>query len=568
MRGDPPLIGGGKVQETNYRRKAAAAASETDPPLGRMRRPRYNRRHGNVLAGVSSGLLAKVRLSRRVVLVASAFVAASAATFALYFSSPPPVPALPQVFKRSAKELVVLIRPGPVVYFPGAKGSMEGLDADLLRLFAAEKNLVLHFVAVDDVVQLYSGLANGEGQIGAGGLLRPPPGARADAVTASGTDGSKEASDKPPPNNSSLHWTVGYHIVEPVLIYNTDGFRPANWNDLDDETVAFSDSAGLDSEIASVRKDHPAVVLQPVAQPSPVELIARVSGGEISYAIVGSLAAAIARNIYLDFDVAFPIGGKRQVAWAVSGHSPRLAADLDRFIERVKRDGTLARLLERYVPELQQFQRLDASGLQERARTALPQYRQLFREAQEKTGIDWRLLAALAYQESKWDPAATSETGVRGFMQITEDTAKHLGITNLLDPGQNVLAGARYLGTLKDKLPARIQEPDRTWLALAAYNIGLGHLEDARVLAQRQGLDPDHWSNVKKVLPLLALPEHYEKAKLGYARGGMPVAFVDRVRGYYDVLLARETPLQPRLRLFADAPEASTSDKAPATAKN
>jgi membrane-bound lytic murein transglycosylase F len=206
--------------------------------------------------------------------------------------------------------------------------------------------------------------------------------------------------------------------------------------------------------------------------------------------------------------------------------------------------------------------------LQERARTALPQYRQLFREAQEKTGIDWRLLAALAYQESKWDPAATSETGVRGFMQITEDTAKHLGITNLLDPGQNVLAGARYLGVLKGKLPARIQEPDRTWLALAAYNIGLGHLEDARVLAQRQGLDPDHWSNVKKVLPLLALPEHYERAKLGYARGGMPVAFVDRVRGYYDVLLAREAPLQPRLRLFADAPAASIADVPPPAAKN
>jgi membrane-bound lytic murein transglycosylase F len=215
------------------------------------------------------------------------------------------------------------------------------------------------------------------------------------------------------------------------------------------------------------------------------------------------------------------------------------------------------------VPDLKQFQRLDASGLHERVRSVLPQYRQLFRDAQEKTGIDWRLLAALAYQESKWDPGATSETGVRGFMQITEDTARRLGVTNLLDPGQNVLAGARYLRDLKDKMPARIQEPDRTWLALAAYNIGLGHLEDARVLAQRGGFDPDHWTNVKRALPLLALPEHYEKAKLGYARGGMPVAFVDRVRGYYDVLLAQQDALQPRLRLFADAPEREPADPPP-----
>ena len=234
----------------------------------------------------------------------------------------------------------------------------------------------------------------------------------------------------------------------------------------------------------------------------------------------------------------------------------------------MKRDGTLARLVDRYIPELQQFQRLDASGLQERMRTVLPQYRQLFRDAQEKSGIDWRLLAALAYQESKWDPAATSETGVRGFMQITEDTARHLGITNLLDPGQNVLAGARYLGDAQGKLPARIQEPDRTWLALAAYNIGLGHLEDARVLAQRQGLDPDQWSDVKKVLPLLALPEHYEKAKLGYARGGMPVAFVDRVRGYYDVLLAREAPCSRGSGYSPMRPTANAPEAAPATAKN
>ena len=191
------------------------------------------------------------------------------------------------------------------------------------------------------------------------------------------------------------------------------------------------------------------------------------------------------------------------------------------------------------MPDPRQIQRIDAEVLQEKMRTVLPQYRSLFHDGQEKSGIEWRLLAAIAYQESQWDPTATSATGVRGIMQITEDTAKHLGLRDLLDPAQNVVAAARYLRDLKAKLPARIHEPDRTWLALAAFNIGLGHLEDARVLAQKQKLNPDLWSDVKKVLPLLALPEYYEHAKLGYARGGMPVAFVDRVRGYYDVLLAQ-----------------------------
>ena len=168
-------------------------------------------------------------------------------------------------------------------------------------------------------------------------------------------------------------------------------------------------------------------------------------------------------------------------------------------------------------------------------------------EAQAKSGIEWRLLAAVAYQESQWDPIATSETGVRGLMQLTEETARHLGVVDRLDAKSSAIGAARYLADLKSKLPARIAEPDRTWLALAAFNIGVAHLEDARILAQRQKLNPDLWADVRKVLPLLAEPEYYLGAKYGYARGGMPVAFVGRVRGYYDILLRSESPGTPRL---------------------
>ena len=229
-----------------------------------------------------------------------------------------------------------------------------------------------------------------------------------------------------------------------------------------------------------------------------------------------------------------------------------LRRDLDRFILQLRRDGTLARLADRYMPDPKQIQRIDAEVLQERMRTVLPQYRSLFHDGQEKSGIEWRLLAAIAYQESQWDPARDQRhRRARHHADHRGHRPKHLGLRDLLDPAQSVVAAARYLRDLKAKLPARIHEPDRTWLALAAFNIGLGHLEDARVLAQQQKLNPDLWSDVKKVLPLLALPEYYEHAKLGYARGGMPVAFVDRVRGYYDVLLAQAPPHRPRLGLVA-----------------
>jgi peptidoglycan lytic transglycosylase F len=365
----------------------------------------------------------------------------------------------------------------------------------------------------------------------------------------------------------SVLWTAGYYTVEPVLVYNSDGYKPGSWRDLHGETVAYLDGTGLEADIAALGAAHPAIRFHGLDLPSPAGLFAQVSDGTISYAIVGSLAAAIARHVYLDYEVAFTAGPKRDLGWIVAPRFRELQQELDRFLARMKRNGTLARAADRYVPDVSTFQRIDAAALRDSIRTVLPRWRPMFHDAQERTDVEWRLLAAIAYQESKWDPYAMSETGVRGFMQITEDTAKHLGITDLLDAGQNVRGAARYLRDLKAKLPERIPEPDRTWLALAAFNIGLGHLEDARVLAQRQKLNPDLWSDVRKALPLLALPEYHTDEKNGYARGGMPVAFVDRVRSYYDVLLAQEPALQPRLRMPADGAPAPAPDAELAVAR-
>ena len=457
---------------------------------------------------------------------------------------------------RLSNELVVMVRPSAAFYFTGPDGALAGLDVDLARRFAAEKKLPLRFTLADSAAQVLAAVANEEAHIGAGGLYRPlslprmpAPIAPAEAGTASPGTGVPDVA-----------WTTQVASSEPVLIYNSDGYKPTNWAALDGETVAFVPDEGFAYEIQTIRIANPEVKWDALALPSVAALVSQVSDGTISYAIVGSIAASLARNIYLDFDVAFTAGGKREIAWAVPPRFNDLRKDLDAFISRLRRDGTLARLTDLYMPEPRQIQRLDAGMLRDKIRTVLPQYKPLFHDAQEKSGVEWRLLAAIAYQESQWDPAATSSTGVRGTMQITEDTARHLGLANLMDPAQNVVAAARYFRDLKAKLPSRIQEPDRTWLALAAFNIGIGHLEDARILAQQQKLNPDLWSDVKKVLPLLALPEYYQSAKLGYARGGMPVAFVDRVRGYYDVLLAHTSPHRPRLGALA-----ATTETVPAT---
>ena len=476
---------------------------------------------------------------------------ALAVGIALYPISHPPGP-LP--LPHASKELVVIVRPGPAFYFTGPDGALTGFDVDLARRFAAEKKLSLRFTLADSAAQVLTAVANEEAHIGVGGLYRPLSLPAAPSAIKPAEAGAASTEARVP----DVTWTTHVASSEPVLIYNSDGYKPGNWSALGGETVAFVPDEGFAYEIHTVRIANPEIKWDPLVLPSVTSLISQVSDGTVGYAIVGSIAASLARNVYLDFDVAFAAGGKRDIAWAVPPRFGDLRRDLDAFILRLRRDGTLARLADRYMPDPRQIQRIDAGMLQERMRTTLPQYKSMFHDAQEKSGIEWRLLAAIAYQESQWDPAATSATGVRGLMQITEDTARHLGLSNLMDPAQNVVAAARYVRDLKAKLPARIQEPDRTWLALAAFNIGLGHLEDARILAQQQKLNPDLWSDVKKVLPLLAQPEYYQNAKLGYARGGMPVAFVDRVRGYYDVLLAHATPHRSRLGALAASSDAQS----------
>jgi membrane-bound lytic murein transglycosylase F len=465
------------------------------------------------------------RLPAPVAILALLVLAALAAVLAGCAERPPePLP---------SDRLVVAVRMGPASWTAGPDGRPQGFEHDLIARFAEEAHLPIVVVQARSAEDLAAKLARGEAHVGLGSIYR--------------------TRDARPPVDAQLRplelaWTTGFHPVEPVVIYQLDGFRPRSWKDLAGATVSYLPAAGFDAGIDALARAHPSVRFVAADLPGADPLIARVSEGSVDYAVVSSLQAAIARHVYLNFDVAFAAGPGHELAWLVPAGQPDLRQRLDAFIGKAKRDGFLARLVDRYFGHGQEVQRVDAGVFQERVRTLLPDYRRLFVEAQAETGIDWRLIAAVAYQESQWDPLATSETGVRGFMQLTEDTARHLGVTDRLDARQSIRAAARYLKDLKDRLPKRIQEPDRTWLALAAFNIGLGHLEDARVLAQRQKLDPDHWRDVKQALPLLALPEFYEKARLGYARGGMPVAFVDRVRTYYEILLRTEAPQQPRLR--------------------
>jgi len=176
--------------------------------------------------------------------------------------------------------------------------------------------------------------------------------------------------------------------------------------------------------------------------------------------------------------------------------------------------------------------------------TRLPHLRAPFEAAGRETGIGWRMLAALAYQESRWRPAAVSPRGAQGVMMLMPRTAKKMGVNNVFSPDENILAGAKYLAYMRERIPKRITDPDRTWLAIAAYNIGIGHLEDARIITQMRKKNPDRWSDVRVNLPRLSDPHWHARVKRGYANGRETLQFVERVSQFAAILETR-VPVSP-----------------------
>lgn len=168
--------------------------------------------------------------------------------------------------------------------------------------------------------------------------------------------------------------------------------------------------------------------------------------------------------------------------------------------------------------------------------TRLPALRAPFEFAARDTGISWRSLAALGYQESRWRPNAVSPAGAQGVMMLMPQTAIKMGVKNVFSPDENILAGARYLSYMRERVPQRIGDPDRTWLAIAAYNIGIGHLEDARVLTQMRKKNPDRWPDVRANLPRLSDPRWHTLLKHGFANGAETAQFVERVSQFAAIL--------------------------------
>lgn len=263
-------------------------------------------------------------------------------------------------------------------------------------------------------------------------------------------------------------------------------------------------------------------------------LLAAVAERNIDCTVADSNIVQVMRRHFPHLEVAMNLTGGRNLGW----YLPRGAESLQarEWMNSQDGDDAIGYMENRYYTYIGEFDFVDLRALNRRLNDRLPRFMDEFEKAEAKTGMPADLLAALSYQESHWDPAAVSPTGVRGIMMLTRSTAASLDVSDRLDPAAAIDGGARYLADRHRRLPETIPEPDRTFLALASYNIGRGHLLDARQLARELGKNPDSWEDMKDVLPLKADKRYYPSTRYGYARGYEPVHYVQRIRNYRDVI--------------------------------
>lgn len=335
--------------------------------------------------------------------------------------------------------------------------------------------------------------------------------------------------------------------VVPQLVYRAGNPRPADLSQIGAGLVVMKDSAAAE-HLAALKPRYPDLTWSEVTDSDTEELLLGVANGELGSTVAPSDVVAINRRYYPQLRVAFDLAEAQDVAWAFAQTPDNsLYTEAQHFLSGMS-ETDLARLHDRYFGHIEQVDYLGAVALATHVETRLPKYRALFERAGREYGMDWRLIAAIGYQESHWDAGAVSPTGVRGIMQLTAETARFLQVANREDPAQSIRGGARYLRRLIDLIPADVPDPDRTWLALAAYNMGYGHLLDVRELTARRGGDASRWLDVRGNLPLLTQARWHQQTRHGYARGHEAKTYVGNVRTYYDMLVY----------IFGDPPQAPT----------
>lgn len=412
---------------------------------------------------------------------------------------------------RARGELRVVTLNLPTTYYLGAQGP-RGLEFLLASRFARDLgvNLVMYPVANEQAMQ--AELLQGRADIAAAQITDDPDWDRVGLAAAP------------------------YSNIPQLVCYRRDKPRPTSTAQFENAMLAVRAGSPQETLLEQLKRTVDPKMRWIETAPSWADPLEDVDAGDADYAITDAREFSFSHHLYPTVAVAFSLPQTRPVQWIVRRGGRDLLQRVNRFFSGIEHSGKLAQLMQESTGDTRTFVYGESREFQTMLTERLPRYRSWFEQASAETGLDWRLLAAISYQESKWDPNAVSEDGARGVMMLMADTAAQLGVKDRSNAEQSIFAGARYLAEVRAMIPQRIPEPDRTWFTIAAYNAGFGHVEDARVLAAALGKNADSWAAVRDELPLLQQQFWYSKAKHGYARGWEPVQMVDRVQRFLTLL--------------------------------
>jgi membrane-bound lytic murein transglycosylase F len=399
---------------------------------------------------------------------------------------------------------------GPQIYLNSEQGE-SGFDFEMAQRFADYLAVPLEMIPYTNRKQLFTALKENNIDIIAAGIAKTP--------------------------NRSQQFKLGptLYKVNQVLVYKEGTPEPKDIGTLSGEITVMANSSSVNT-LTKLQKDYPELMWNQVNDKDNEELFALIANGELNYTISDSNSLLINQRFLPELRAGMILEEKVEVVWLLPPkNSDRLMSQLLAFWHKERRAGTLEHLNEKYFGHVKRFDYVDTRAFIRAIDNILPEYRSFFEQYSGE--LDWRKLAAASYQESHWNPSARSPTGVRGMMMLTQPTAAYVGVDDRLDAEQSIRGGAFYLKDMMERLPDSIPEAQRIWFALASYNIGLGHVEDARRLAESMDMDPSAWRDVKKVLPLLQQSKYYKQTRYGYARGSEAVHYVDSIRRYYDTLV-------------------------------
>ena len=410
---------------------------------------------------------------------------------------------------RASGEVTVLTRNNANCYYIYREEPM-GFEYDLAKAFAESLGVALK-VVTPTWEGLLEGLQSGKGDFVAASM----------SIT--------------PSRQEEVDFSEGYLDVQQHIILHKNDGDTKKIEDLAGRTVHVRRGTTYEEALEKLKAEGLEIKIKLYDDMPTEELIRMVAEKEIDVTVADSHIAQLNRRYYPDVRMAFPLGEPLKLGWAVrKGEKPLLEA-INTFFQKTNESGAFQRIYDQYFLNVEVFDYVDLKKYHRRLEKRLPQYKKIIQHAARKHEFDWRLIASMIYQESHFNPKARSHTGVRGIMQLTLDTAREMGINNRLDPKQSIIGGVKYLRKLYDKFE-EATEPDRMLMALASYNVGYRHVQDAQEIARKKNLDPNSWAALEQTLPLLCHPKYYKQSRSGYCRGREPIRYVNRILTYYDIL--------------------------------